>query len=185
MGWSVESVVVTVVAVVVGVILGWWARSLRSRRPGVHEPWSIAPDDPAALRDEVGPPTDVEPLRSRLAWLENQVGDLRLELSARYAEVVGLRDSHEDAQAALSRAQVDLANRTAELIAANENLERFRQAVVDRFGDAPALPPPPPDSPARWRVPRIPAPADQHPEFQTDGGPPPTDSPQEDGRQAR
>lgn len=131
----VESAVVVLAAAAVGFML---ARVLarRSRPTEVGAPAPPSPDD--ALMAQLSD------CRARASQMVDDMALMRSDLATRYAEIVRLADDRDDALAAQSRTQVDLANRTAELIVRGEEFARFRAAVRDRYGDEPDIPPAPP-----------------------------------------
>jgi len=142
-----ESALVVLTAAVVGLAVGWTL----ARRRGTGPPppaAATAPDDGLAAR--------LADCRERGSRLVDDMGLLRRELATRYTEAVRLTEDRDDARAGQRRAQVDLANRTAELIVLTEEFGRFRQAVRDRYGDEPDVPavaPASDDGQASHRVP--------------------------------
>ena len=131
----VESAAVVLTAAAIGFLL---ARVLarRSDPTEVAAPASPAPDDELMAQ--------LANCRARASQMVDDMGLMRNDLATRYAEIVRLTDERDDALAAQSRAQVELANRTAELIVRGEEFARFRAAVRERYGTEPDIPPAPP-----------------------------------------
>ncbi|MGF1646080.1 MAG: hypothetical protein ACFCVF_04055 [Kineosporiaceae bacterium] len=121
--YLVQSAVVVVTAAAVGVVVGW----VLFRRRGSDR---SSPAAGSASDDRLA--SQLADCRERASRLVDDMGLLRRELAGRDAEITRLVEERDDAQAAKVRAQVDLANRTAELIVMGEEFERFRQVARGR-----------------------------------------------------
>lgn len=137
----VESAAVVLAAAAVGFAIG---RAVRPGTPRATPSTAASASPAAAVTSTDALMAQLADCRGRAAGMVDDMAAMRNELATRYAEVVRLTDERDDARAAQSRAQVDLANRTAELILRGEEFARFRAAVRDRYGREPEVPLPPP-----------------------------------------
>jgi hypothetical protein len=122
--YLLESAAVVAAAAAVGLAMGW----VLFRRHGGGEPTPSAaapPDHDLAAQ--------LADCRARASQLVGDMGLLRRELAGRDLEIARLAEERDGARAAKGRAQVDLANRTAELIVLGEEFARFRQSVQGHY----------------------------------------------------
>lgn len=131
-----QSAAVVLAAAAVGFLVG---RVLTARRRHPDEVTAPGPSD----REEALV-AQLADCRAKASRMVDDMALMRNDLATRYAEIVRLADERDNAMAAQSRAQVDLANRTAELIVRGEEFARFRAAVRERYGEDVPVPPAPP-----------------------------------------
>jgi hypothetical protein len=118
--YLLESAGVVAAAAAVGLAMGWML--FRRHAVGGPQPSAAAPPD-----DDLA--AQLADCRARATRLVEDMGLLRRELAGRDLEIARLVEERDGARAAKGRAQVDLANRTAELIVLGEEFARFRQSA--------------------------------------------------------
>lgn len=129
MGWFVtESIVVVLVALLVGAALGWLAWSARSplRRPGPGPA-----EHQALVVESAHLQSDMAEVSAREAALSRDVAAMRDELVERYEELTMRGNERDAARAALRRSQVELAQRTEELGAARDYIQQLQPSQGD------------------------------------------------------
>lgn len=130
MGWFVtESVVVVLIALLIGAALGWLAWSahspLRPPGPGPAEHEALVVES-AHLH------SDMAEASAREATLSQDVAAMRDELVERYEELTMRGNERDAARAALRRSQMELAQRTEELGAARDHIAQLETSQEDQ-----------------------------------------------------